>query len=197
MEIGKIDGFTIYILESLHEGDQRTGDNLRDDLRQYQYDNIDFPLNYEYHVIDDETALRSMLSAIEQVTSSTNNVPIIQLECHGNIDGIELSSYQHISWIDLFDLILNKIPGVFAPTPMGAFYAIAKLPVDDVEKFCAWCLTDFSYEGQTIMMAPATGFYTDPEDGRQQVRLAYVLNKEDLAKAMTVLAKALEEYNKK
>ena len=105
MEIGKIDGFTIYILESLHEGDQRTGDNLRDDLRQYQYDNIEFPLNYEYHVIDDETALRAMLSAIEQVTSSTNNVPIIQLECHGNIDGIELSSYQHIRWIDFFDLI--------------------------------------------------------------------------------------------
>ncbi len=92
---------------------------------------------------------------------------------------------------------LNKIPGVFAPTPMGAFYCMAKLPVDDAEKFCAWCLTDFSYEGQTIMMAPAAGFYTDPEDGRQEVRLAYVLNKDDLAKAMEVLAKALEEYNKK
>ncbi len=92
---------------------------------------------------------------------------------------------------------LNKIPGVFAPTPMGSFYTMAKLPVDDAEKFCAWCLTDFSYEGQTIMMAPAAGFYTDPEDGRQEVRLAYVLNKEDLGKAMEVLAKALEEYNKK
>lgn len=92
---------------------------------------------------------------------------------------------------------LNKIPGVFSPTPMGAFYTMAKLPVDDAEKFCLWCLTDFSYEGQTVMMAPASGFYTDPADGRQEVRMAYVLNKEDLGKALEVLAKALEEYNRK
>jgi len=91
---------------------------------------------------------------------------------------------------------LNKIPGVFAPTPMGAFYVMAKLPVDDAEKFCIWCLTDFSYEGQTVMMAPGAGFYTDPADGRQEVRLAYVLNKEDLSKAIFVLQKALEEYNR-
>lgn len=91
---------------------------------------------------------------------------------------------------------LNKIPGVYAPTPMGAFYVMAKLPVDDAEKFCIWCLTDFSYEGQTVMMAPGSGFYTDPEDGRQEVRLAYVLNKEDLDKAIFVLQKALEEYNR-
>ena len=90
---------------------------------------------------------------------------------------------------------LNKIPGVYSPTPMGAFYTMVKLPVDDAEKFCKWCLTDFSYEGQTVMMAPGTGFYTDPEDGRQEVRMAYVLNKEDLAKALIVLAKALEAYN--
>ena len=92
---------------------------------------------------------------------------------------------------------LNKIPGVYSPTPMGAFYTMVRLPVEDAEDFCKWCLTDFSYKGQTIMMAPAAGFYTDPEDGRQEVRLAYVLNKEDLGKAMEVLAKALEEYNKK
>jgi len=91
---------------------------------------------------------------------------------------------------------LNKIPGVFAPTPMGAFYVMAKLPVDDAEKFCIWCLTDFSYEGQTVMMAPGAGFYTDPADGRQEVRLAYVLNKEDLSKAIFVLQKAMEEYNR-
>ena len=105
MEIGKIDSVTVYILESLHEGDQRTGENLRDDLRQYQYDNIDFPLNYDYHVIDNLTILYTTLSTIEQKTSLTNSVPIIQLECHGNTDGIELSSYQRISWIDFFDLI--------------------------------------------------------------------------------------------
>ena len=91
---------------------------------------------------------------------------------------------------------LNKIHGVYSPTPMGAFYTMVKLPVDDAEKFCQWCLTDFSYEGQTIMMAPGSGFYTDPEDGKDQVRMAYVLNKEDLSKALIVLEKALEEYNK-
>ncbi|MDO5443939.1 MAG: pyridoxal phosphate-dependent aminotransferase [Bacteroidia bacterium] len=90
---------------------------------------------------------------------------------------------------------LNKIPGVYSPTPMGAFYTVAKLPVDDAEKFTKWCLTDFSYEGQTIMMAPASGFYSDPNEGRNEVRIAYVLNKEDLGKALVVLAKALEAYN--
>ena len=78
---------------------------------------------------------------------------------------------------------------------MGAFYTMVQLPVDDAEKFCIWCLTDFNYEGQTIMMAPGSGFYTDPEEGRNQVRMAYVLNKEDLGKALVVLAKALEAYN--
>lgn len=92
---------------------------------------------------------------------------------------------------------LNKIPGVYSPTPMGAFYTMVKLPVDDAEKFCMWCLTDFSYEGQTVMMAPGAGFYTNPEDGKNEVRMAYVLNKEDLRKAMIVLRKALETYNDK
>ncbi len=90
---------------------------------------------------------------------------------------------------------LNKIPGVYSPTPMGAFYTMVQLPVDDAEKFCIWCLTDFSYEGQTVMMAPGSGFYTDPEEGRNQVRMAYVLNKDDLGKALVVLSKALEAYN--
>lgn len=91
---------------------------------------------------------------------------------------------------------LNQIPGVFAPTPMGAFYVMVRLPVDDAERFCTWCLTDFSYEGQTVMMAPGNGFYTEQGEGRDQVRMAYVLNKEDMARAMVVLRKALEEYNK-
>ena len=91
---------------------------------------------------------------------------------------------------------LNRIPGVFSPTPMGAFYTMARLPVDDAEKFCKWCLTDFSYEGQTVMMAPGSGFYTDPDEGRDQVRIAYVLNRDDLGKALVVLRKALEAYNR-
>lgn len=89
---------------------------------------------------------------------------------------------------------LNRIPGVYSPIPMGAFYTVAKLPVDNAEKFCAWCLTDFEYEGQTVMMAPAAGFYTTPNAGINQVRIAYVLNKDDLHKALIVLQKALEAY---
>ena len=89
---------------------------------------------------------------------------------------------------------LNDIPGVFSPTPMGAFYTVAKLPVDDAVKFCSWCLSSFSYEGQTVMMAPASGFYITPGAGRNQVRIAYVLKKEDLEKALVVLRKALEAY---
>jgi aspartate aminotransferase len=91
---------------------------------------------------------------------------------------------------------LNRIPGCYSPIPMGAFYTVAKLPVDDADKFCAWCLSDFSYEGQTIMMAPASGFYTTPGYGKDEVRLAYVLNRDALANALTVLEKALEAYNK-
>ena len=91
---------------------------------------------------------------------------------------------------------LNKIPGVYSPIPMGAFYTIASLPIDDADHFCAWCLSDFEYEGQTIFMAPASGFYITPGLGRNEVRIAYVLNKEDLANAMIVLEKALEAYNK-
>ena len=89
---------------------------------------------------------------------------------------------------------LNKIPGVYSPIPMGAFYTVAKLPVDDSEKFCAWCLTDFSYEGATVMMAPASGFYTTLGLGRNEVRIAYVLKKDDLKQALIVLQKALEAY---
>lgn len=91
---------------------------------------------------------------------------------------------------------LNKIPGVYTPTPMGAFYTMARLPVDDAEKFCEWCLTDFSYEGKTVMLAPGSGFYSTPGAGQDEVRLAYVLNMDDLAKALVVLEKALEEYKK-
>lgn len=89
---------------------------------------------------------------------------------------------------------LNRIPGVYSPIPMGAFYTMARLPVDDAEEFCAWCLSDFDYEGETVMMAPAAGFYMTPGAGRDEVRIAYVLNKEDLNRALLVLKKALEAY---
>ena len=89
---------------------------------------------------------------------------------------------------------LNIIPGVYSPIPMGAFYTVARLPVDDAVKFCAWCLSDFDYEGESVMLAPAAGFYTTPGAGKDQVRIAYVLNKEDLARALVVLKHALEAY---
>ena len=89
---------------------------------------------------------------------------------------------------------LNRIPGVYSPIPMGAFYTVARLPVDDTDRFCSWLLSDFEYNGETIMMAPASGFYTTPGIGRDEVRIAYVLDKEDLKKALVVLQKALEVY---
>ena len=92
---------------------------------------------------------------------------------------------------------LNRIEGVYSPIPMGAFYTVASLPVDDADKFCEWCLSDFSYEGETVMMAPASGFYSTPGMGRNEVRIAYVLKKEDLQRAIFILEKALEAYNKK
>lgn len=90
---------------------------------------------------------------------------------------------------------LNKIPGVYSPIPMGAFYTMVQLPIDDCDKFCQWCLTDFRRNGETIMMAPGTGFYSDASLGKNQVRLAYVLNNQDLKKALKLLEEALSEYN--
>lgn len=89
---------------------------------------------------------------------------------------------------------LNSIPGVFCPKPSGAFYCVAKFPVDNAEKFCQWLLEEFEYEGQTVMMAPANGFYSTPGAGEQEARIAYVLNKDSLRKAVVCLEKALEQY---
>lgn len=108
---------------------------------------------------------------------------------------------------------VNRIPECYPSIPMGVFYTVAKLPIDDAEKFCAWCLSDFRYKdertaslklighktkvvAETLMMTPATGFYTTPGIGKNQVRLAYVLCKEDLQRALVILEKAIEEYNK-
>jgi aspartate aminotransferase len=89
---------------------------------------------------------------------------------------------------------LNRIPGCYSPIPMGAFYTVVSLPVDDADKFCEWCLRDFQFEGATVFMAPASGFYTKPDSGKNEVRMAYVLKKEDLAQALRVLAEALKAY---
>lgn len=89
---------------------------------------------------------------------------------------------------------LNRVPGVYSPIPMGAFYTVARLPVDDADKFCEWMLSDFEYEGATVMLAPGSGFYTLEGMGKDEVRIAYVVNKEDLKKSLIILAKALEMY---
>ncbi len=89
---------------------------------------------------------------------------------------------------------LNKMDGVFCPNPGGAFYAVVRLPIDDSDKFCQWMLESFSYEGQTVMMAPATGFYSTPGAGKNEVRIAYVLKKDDLVSAMRCLEEALKVY---
>ncbi len=89
---------------------------------------------------------------------------------------------------------LNKMPGVYCPKPKGAFYAIARLPVDDSERFARWLLEEFSYNGQTVMVAPASGFYSTPGLGKNEVRIAYVLKTDDLRNAMETLAEALKVY---
>ena len=89
---------------------------------------------------------------------------------------------------------LNSIPGVSCPVPGGAFYVVARLPIDNADKFCQWMLEDFNYDNQTVMMAPATGFYSTKGAGTNEVRLAYVLNKEDLEAAMKCLEMALKVY---
>ncbi len=101
---------------------------------------------------------------------------------------------EYISRRDLLIEGLNRIPGVYSPMPNGAFYTIARLPIDDSDKFCEWLLKEFSYEGETVMFAPASGFYTHPEHGKNEVRMAYVLKKEDLKRALVLLEKALEQY---
>ena len=132
-----------------------------------------------------------------------------QLVAEASIEGTEQYSREvYDEYVERRKCLIdgvNRIPGCYTPVPMGAFYTVAKLPVDDAEKFCAWCLTDFVYKddktpegcvGETIMMAPAAGFYSNPVIGKNQVRLAYVLNKDDLQRALNILSEALIAYKK-
>jgi aspartate aminotransferase len=112
-------------------------------------------------------------------------------------DYFDKTKEEYRSRRDLLVERLNAIPGVFCPKPGGAFYAMAKLPVDDAEKFCQWLLESFDYNKETLMLAPAAGFYGSENLGRHEVRLAYVLNKDSINKAMDCLEKALQQYNEK
>jgi aspartate aminotransferase len=109
-------------------------------------------------------------------------------------DYFDTTKAEYKSRRDLIVKRLNAMKDVFCPNPGGAFYAIARLPIDDADKFCQWLLESFSYNGQTVMLAPATGFYGTPGLGKQEVRLAYVLNLNDINSAMDCLEKALEAY---
>jgi len=97
---------------------------------------------------------------------------------------------------DVMHKLLLEIPGVIAPKPGGAFYLVAALPVEDAEDFCAWMLSEFSYENQTVMLAPAAGFYSTPGLGKNQVRIAYVLEEDALRKAILCLKEGLQAYTK-
>ena len=135
--------------------------------------------------------------------------PLIgQLIAEASIEGTEQYSREvYDEYVERRKCLIdgvNRIPGCYTPMPMGAFYTVAQLPVEDTEKFCAWCLSDFCWKddltpsgctGETIMMAPAAGFYSTPGMGMNQVRLAYVLNKKDIQRALFLLEKALEQYN--
>jgi aspartate aminotransferase len=112
-------------------------------------------------------------------------------------DYFDTTKAEYKSRRDLIVKRLNAMEGVFCPNPGGAFYAMAKLPVDDADIFCQWLLESFSYENQTVMLAPASGFYGTPGLGKQEVRLAYVLNLDDINKAMDCLKNALLKYNSK
>jgi len=109
-------------------------------------------------------------------------------------DYFDATRAEYLKRRDVLVSRLNAIPGVFCPNPGGAFYAMASLPVDDTDKFCQWILESFSYDNQTVMLAPAGGFYGSPELGKKEIRLAYVLNTDALHKAMDCLEKALEQY---
>ena len=148
-------------------------------------------------LVTKNTAVRD---AVMKFCQARLSPPLVgQIVAEASIDGTEeYSAEVYEEYVERRKCLidgLNRIPGVYSPIPMGAFYTVARLPVDDAEKFCAWCLTDFDYEGETIMMAPASGFYSTPGLGRDEVRIAYILKKDDLKRAVLVLEKALEAYN--
>ena len=145
------------------------------------------------------TRNKDIRAAVMKFAQARLSPPLLgQIVAEASIDGTEAYAKEcfdeYLSRRDFFIDGLNRIPGVYSPMPRGAFYTVASLPVDNAEDFCKWLLTDFRYEGETVMMAPAAGFYSNPELGRNQVRMAYVLKKEDLAKALVILEKALEAY---
>ncbi len=155
------------------------------------------------------TKNKSVRDTVMKFCQARLSPPLLgQLVAEASIEGTEQYSQEiYQEYVDRRKCLIdgvNRIPDCYTPIPMGAFYTLASLPVDDTEKFCAWCLKDFvwkdektpkGHSGETIMMAPASGFYSDPELGRHQVRLAYVLSQDKIKRALFILEKALEKYN--
>lgn len=149
---------------------------------------------------------KEVMGAILKFCQARLSPPLLgQIVAEASIEGTEEYSKEcfdeYLGRRNFFIEGLNKIPGVYSPMPNGAFYTIASLPVEDAEDFCKWCLTDFCYHddesgctGETVMMAPAQGFYSTPGLGKNQVRMAYVLEINSLKRALMVLKKALEAY---
>ena len=149
------------------------------------------------------------MKALMKFFQSRLSPPLLgQIVAEASIEGTEEYSKEcfeeYLGRRNFFIDGLNKIPGVYSPMPKGAFYTVVSLPVEDTEDFCRWLLSEFCYKdektpegfiGETVMMAPAAGFYSTPGSGKNQVRMAYVLKKDDLARALLILAKALEAYN--
>ena len=145
------------------------------------------------------TKNKEVRDAVMKFCQARLSPPLLgQIVAEASIDGTEeYSAEVYEQYVERRKCLidgLNKIPGVYSPIPMGAFYTMVRLPVDDAEKFCKWCLTDFDYEGETVMMAPGSGFYATPGMGRDEVRIAYALNIEDLKRSVLILEKALEAY---
>ena len=149
-----------------------------------------------------------VMAAIMKFCQARLSPPLLgQIVAEASIEGTEEYAKEcfdeYLERRNFFIDGLNRIPGVYSPMPKGAFYTVLSLPVENAEDFCKWCLSEFCYKdegtpegfsGETVMMAPAAGFYSTPGLGRNQVRMAYVLKKEDLARALLVLEKALEAY---
>lgn len=154
------------------------------------------------------TKNRKVRETVMKFCQARLSPPLIgQIIAEASIEGTEQYSREvYESYLERRKCLVdgvNRIEGCYTPIPMGAFYTMASLPVENADKFCEWCLKDFSwkdeftpegYNGETIMMAPGSGFYSNPENGRNQVRLAYVLDKEKIKRALFILAKALEVY---
>lgn len=145
------------------------------------------------------TRNKELRAAVMRYAQARLSPPLIgQLIAEASLDApdsyMEAIYNEYINRRDVLVNGLNRIPGVYSPIPNGAFYTMAKLPIDSSEKFCEWLLREFDYEGETVMFAPGSGFYVDPETGRNQVRMAYVLDVKDLQRALLILEKALEVY---